>query len=255
MEWNSLHTGKYEGMIAETVAVPGHDGKYVNNYFSRPMDQEKHPGIVLITAAPGWDEFCRETARRLTQHGYMVMAPDIFQDFGQGLPGEVVAKSRECGGVSDRSVMDDCAGALSFLRSQPTNNGKVGVMGMCSGGRHTFLAACTVEGFDAAADLWGGGVIMPEDKLTPQKPVSPIEYTERLTCPLLGLFGNEDKNPSPEEVDTLEEALKRNNIEYEFYRYDGASHAFMCYHSPVYRFEQAMDAWEKLFAFFNRHLK
>ena len=151
--------------------------------------------------------------------------------------------------------MGDTDGSLNFLRSQPNANGKVGVIGMCSGGRHTFLAACTLEGIDAAVDCWGGGVIASSEEATPVKPVAPIEYAEGLSCPLLGISGNEDKHPAPEEVNELEETLKKLGKDYTFYRYDGAGHGIWYYDKPMYRQEQAMDSWNKALQFLDEHLK
>ena len=67
--WNDIHTGKYEGMIAETVTIRGYNGDPVNAYYSRPLGDGNFPGLVLIPHMPGWDEYCREAARRFTQHG------------------------------------------------------------------------------------------------------------------------------------------------------------------------------------------
>ncbi|MBI4201521.1 MAG: dienelactone hydrolase family protein, partial [Chloroflexi bacterium] len=132
---------------------------------------------------------------------------------------------------------------------------KVGVMGFCSGGRHTFLIACRTRGlFDTAVDCWGGNVVMEQSALTPNQPVSPIEYTKDLSCPLLGLFGNDDQNPPPPAVNIHEEELKKYNKQYEFYRYDGAGHGFFYYERPNYRQEQAMDGWQKVWTFLANHL-
>ncbi len=253
--WNDLNTGEYEGMIAETVMIPKKDGGYVRGYWSRPLGNGPYPGIVLIPHMPGWDEFCREAARRFTQHGYSVICPNLYEEFGHGTPAEVAKKAMEAGGASDDEVMENTASALSFLHNQANSNGKAGVIGMCSGGRHTFLAACTVEGVDAAVDCWGGGVVTPPEKLTPKRPVAPIDYAENLQCPLLGIFGNEDVSPTKEEVDILEARLKELGKEYEFHRYDGAGHGMWYYHSPMYRQEAAMDGWNKTLAFFDKHLK
>ncbi|MBQ9046529.1 MAG: dienelactone hydrolase family protein [Solobacterium sp.] len=253
--WNSFQTDAYSGMIAETITIPSGNGDNVRVYWSRPLDGKPHPGIVLIPHMPGWDEWCRETARRFTEHGYSVVCPDIYCRVGTGTPVEVSQKNRESGGVSDDSVMGDTKGALDFLKMQPTNNGKVGVIGMCSGGRHTFLAACTVDGFDAAVDCWGGGVIMKPEDLTPSRPVAPIDYVDQLNIPLLGIFGNDDHNPTAEDVNKTEEALKAHGKDYEFHRYDGAGHGFWYYDKPMYRQEQAMDSFNKVIAFFDDKLK
>ena len=163
--------------------------------------------------------------------------------------------AREASGAPDETVMGDCDGALSFLHNQANANGKVGVIGMCSGGRHTFLAACTVDGIDAAVDCWGGGVVAKPEELTPARPVAPIDYTEKLDCPLLGIFGNDDHSPTPEHVNILEEELKKYGKDYEFHRYDGAGHGIWYYDKPMYRQEQAMDSWNIACDFFDKHLK
>ena len=109
-------------------------------------------------------------------------------------------------------------------------------------------------GFDAVADLWGGGVVMDATQRSGKRPVAPIDYTKDLRAPLLGIFGNDDKSPSPEQVDQHEAELKKQGKTYEFHRYDGAGHGFFYYHRPSYRAEQATDGWEKVLAFFAEHL-
>lgn len=253
--WNDQQTDAYFGMIAETVTIPGHNGDPIRAYYSRPIGDGPFPSLVLIPHMPGWDEWCWETARRFTQHGYRVLCPNIYERFGYGTPTEVSQRIWGQGGAPDETVMGDTDGSLNFLRTQPNANGKVGVIGMCSGGRHTFLAACTLEGIDAAVDCWGGGVIAPAEEATPVKPVAPIEYAEGLSCPLLGIFGNDDKHPSAEEVDQLEAVLKELGKDYTFYRYDGAGHGIWYYDKPLYRQEQAMDSWNKALQFLDEHLK
>jgi len=241
-------------MLAETVTIPGYNGDYIHAYFSRPLGKAPHPSIVLIPHMPGWDEMCRETARRFTQHGYAVVCPDIFCRFGHGAPEEIAAKAREAGGASDESVMGDCEGALKYLASRQDSNGRAGVIGMCSGGRHAFLAGCRIDGFHAAVDCWGGRVVATGDGARPGQPVAPIELTSQLKCPLLGIFGNDDKSPTPEQVDIHEAELKKYGKEYAFHRYDGAGHAFWSYGGEAYRPKQAMDSWARVFEFFSRHL-
>ena len=103
-------------------------------------------------------------------------------------------------------------------------------------------------------DCWGGRVVMTPDQLNEKFPVSPLDYTKDLSCPILGIFGNEDKNPTPEQVDQHEAELKKHGKNYEFHRYDGAGHGFFYDHSPAYRQAQAVDGWEKVFAFLEKYL-
>ena len=152
-------------------------------------------------------------------------------------------------------MIGDTEAAVKWMRAQPGHNGKVGVFGSCSGGRHAFLYACHRQDVDACVDLWGGRVVMAEAELNAKTPVSPVELTKDLSCPLLGIFGNEDRAPSPEQVDLHEAALKAHGKAYEFHRYDGAGHGFFATNRPGYRPEQATDAWEKVFAFYEKYLK
>ena len=70
----------------------------------------------------------------------------------------------------------------------------------------------------------------------------------------VGLFGNDDRAPSPEQVNQHEAELKKAGKTYEFHRYDGAGHGFFYWHRPLYRPEQAMDGWNKIWAFFGKYL-
>jgi carboxymethylenebutenolidase len=253
--WNSFRTDSPQGAItSEVISYPGGNGDQIHAYVARPTGAATTPGVVVIHHMPGWDEYYREFSDRIARHGYHVICPDLYCRYGHGSPDDIAAKVRGEGGVHDDSVVADCAAAREWLLAQPGSNGKTGITGTCSGGRHALLTASRASGFDAVADLWGGGVIMSPEDLSPARPVSPLDYTADLNTPLLGIFGNDDKYPTPELVDQHEAELKRLGKDYEFHRYDGASHGFFYYFAPAYRPEAAMDGWEKIFAFFGTHL-
>jgi carboxymethylenebutenolidase len=252
--WNSFRTDAHAGITAEVITYPGGNGDEIHAYLAKPTATDPAPGVVAVHHLPGWDEFYREFSERLARHGYSVICPDLYCRFGHGTPDDVAARVRAQGGVRDDSVVADCEAALRWLNGLPTSNGKAGVIGTCSGGRHALLAASRVADFDAVADLWGGGVVMAKEDLSEARPVAPIDYTADLAAPLLGLFGNDDKHPSPAQVNFHEAELKRHGKAYEFHRYDGAGHGFFYYHTPMYRPEAAMDGWAKVFSFFSRHL-
>ena len=245
----------FRSIQAETVKFQGFNGDSGEAYYARPLATGRYPGIVVVHHFPGWDEWTTEVTRKFAHHGYAAIAPSLYFRLGDGASEEVVVRARKAGGMPDDQVMGDVTGAAAFLRAQPYSNGKVGVIGFCSGGRHAYLAACRIANLDAAIDCWGGGVVVGDpSKLPSTQPVAPIELTERIRCPLLGLFGNEDTNPSPDDVNRTEAALKRFGKNYEFHRYDGAGHAFFAWYRPNYRHEQAQDGWKKVFAFFEKFL-
>jgi carboxymethylenebutenolidase len=93
---------------------------------------------------------------------------------------DVAAKVRAEGGVPDNQVLGDTEGAVQWLRAQPWLNGKVAVLGTCSGGRQTFLFACKTKSIDAAVELWGGRVVMSKEELNPKQPLAPIESSPRI---------------------------------------------------------------------------
>jgi carboxymethylenebutenolidase len=253
-------TDQYEGMIAETITMPGYQGQSINAYFARPLGPGPFPGMVIIHHMPGWDEWYREAARKFAHHGYATLSPNLYFREGHGTPEDVAAKARASGGVADDQAVGDIVGAMAYLRSLPILNGKVGVFGTCSGGRHAYLAACRAkafgapQGFDAVVDCWSGRVVMTEQDLTPKQPVAPLGYTADLSCPLLGLFGDEDRSPTPEQVNLHEQELQRLGKTYEFHRYPNAGHGFFYYDRGAYRQEQAVDGWKKIFVFLEKYL-
>ena len=248
-------TGSYEGMIAETTTLIGAGGDRITAYLARPLGPGPFPGVVWLHHMPGWDEWSKEAARKLAYHGFMTIAPDLYCRAGTGSPDDIAAAVRAEGGVPDAQVVGDAAACRDFLKSLPMSNGRAGVTGTCSGGRHAYLAACCAPGFDAVVDLWGGGVVMAAGDLTPKRPVAPIDYTRDLSCPLLGLFGEDDRAPSPEQVAIHEAELQKHGKPYEFHMYSGAGHGFFYHDRPLaYRAEAAVDGWAKALRFFHEHL-
>jgi carboxymethylenebutenolidase len=95
---------------------------------------------------------------------------------------------------------------------------------------------------------------MSPQELTANQPVAPLDYTAELPCPILGLFGEEDQNPTPGQVAALEAELKRHGKTFEFHMYPNAGHGFFYYDRPAYRPEQAVDGWKKVFAFLAKYI-
>jgi carboxymethylenebutenolidase len=246
----------FRNIQAGMATYRGHGGDRGDAYYAHPTNAGPHPGVVVIHHMPGWDEWTCEVARKFAHHGYAAIAPSLYFRVGDGADEAVVAKIREGGGIPDDQMLGDVTGAIDFLRSQPHASGKVGVIGFCSGGRQTYLVACKLSHLiQGAVDCWGGNVVVDDkSRLTKAQPVAPHDLTEGINCPLLGLFGNEDPNPSADQVNRNEAELKRLGKNYEFHRYDGAGHAFFAWYRPNYRVEQSIDGWHKVFAFFHKHL-
>jgi carboxymethylenebutenolidase len=253
MAWNDFRTDVEGGMTAVNTTITGGSGDTIHAYIAQPDGAGPYPGVVITHHAPGYDEWTREFARRFAEHGFITVVPNLYEEFGHGTPEEVMTAARAAGGVSDDSVVSKAEAALDWIQSQSNSNGKIGVIGPCSGGRHAVLVASRVPAFDAVVDLWGN-VIQPPDRLTEKQPVAPVDLLPQLNAPMLGIFGNDDTNPSPDHVNQIEEVLKTNNKMYQFHRYDGAGHAFFAWDRTAYRPQQTMDAWGHVVAWFNQHL-
>lgn len=251
----SVEDGVYESLQAETTTILGNNGDALATFYARPLGPGPFPGVVVIHHMPGWDEGSHGICLKLAGHGYIAIMPNLHHRTGPGSPDDQSAAVRAEGGNPDEQVLGDIRGAINVLKLQPYWNGKVGTIGFCSGGRQSYLAAGRIPELDAAVDCWGGRVIAPADSLGERQPVAPINYTKDINCPLLGIFGNDDAEPDPEQVNKTEEALKQAGKNYEFHRYDGAGHGFFAVDRPGYRPVQCTDAWSKIFTFYGKYLQ
>jgi carboxymethylenebutenolidase len=243
-----------DAMRAETVSITGAGGDTIEAYLAQPLDRGPVGGVVVIHHMPGYDESTKEITRTFAHHGYLAICVNLYSREAPGAsPDDAAAAARAQGGVPDERLVGDVGGAAAYLRSLPSSNGKVATIGYCSGGRQSFLAACSLP-LDAAVDCYGAFVLGSPPDGFPLK-VEPVgSRAKDLSCPLLGLFGAEDQYPSPAEVDELEKLLSSNGKTFEFHMYEGAGHAFFNTSRPSYRSEAANDGWERIWEFFGRYL-
>jgi carboxymethylenebutenolidase len=243
-----------DSLSAETIRITGHNGDEIEAYIARPASEGTRGGVVVIHHMPGYDRGTKEIVRRFAELGYDAICPNLYwRDAPGAAPDDAAATARAQGGVPDERLVGDVGGSAQYLRSLPTSNERVGVIGYCSGGRQSVLAACNLD-LDAAVDCYGAFVTGTPPEGFPLKVTNLVDQLPKLRAPLLGLFGNEDSFPSPEQVDELDEILTREGKPHEFHRYDDAGHAFFSADRPAYRVAAANDGWERISAFFKTHL-
>jgi len=243
-----------QGLIAEWVGFEGHDGDSVGGYLARPTGEGTVGGVIVLHEVFGLVPHIKELALKFALNGYVTIAPDLHYREGPGDPDDVAAAVRAAGGNPDARTIGDVEGAARLLRSLPGSNGKVGIMGFCSGGRQAYLSACNIPSLDAAVDCYGGRVVAPVDSLNERQPQAPVEMTAGLGCPLLGLVGAQDANPSPEQTREIEGELKKHGKIYEFHTYEGAGHGFFADYRTSYNQEAASDGWQRVYDWFGRYL-
>jgi carboxymethylenebutenolidase len=243
-----------DAIQAETVTITGHGGDEIEAYLARPLSDAARGGVVLIHHMPGYDEWTKEVAVKFANHGYAAVIPNLYHREAPGAsPDDAAAAARANGGVPDERLVGDVDGGAKYLNTLPHANGKIGVIGHCSGGRQTFLAACSLR-LDAAVDCYGAFVVNDPPAGSGFSMTSLMGIAGNLSCPLLGLFGADDKFPTPDEVTKLDEELTKLGKDHEFHSYEGAGHAFFAYDRPSYRPEAAVDGYQKIFSFFGTHL-
>jgi len=243
-----------DAMRAETVTITGGGGDAVEAYLAQPTDRSSVGGVVVIHHMPGFDAATKEITRKFAAHGYLAVCPNLYSREAPGAsPDDAAAMARAQGGVPDERLVADVGAAASYLGSLDSSNGKVATIGYCSGGRQSFLAACSLQ-LDAAVDCYGAFVVASPPEGIPLK-IGPIAHlAKNLSCPLLGLFGADDQYPSPSEVGELEQILKEQQKTFSFHTYEGAGHAFFAVDRPSYRPEAANEGWKRIWEFFGEYL-
>ena len=169
-----------------------------------------------------------------------------------GLYEELPVAFDRMGRCSDANIIADVRAAVDYLKSQPYVRGdRIGIVGFCFGGRVSYLAAANISDIRASAFYYGGRILHP---LTEGDP-SPLDQTANINASMIGFFGEEDQNPSPDDMKAIEAELKRHGKNYEVHSYEGAGHGFLCEDRQSYHPESANDAWAKTIAWFDKHLK
>ncbi len=123
------------------------------------------------------------------------------------------------------------------------------MVGYCVGGFAAYLAACRTR-LDASVVFYGGGITAARPQISALEPI----IDEKVTCPVLGLFGADDPSISASVREQLEAALARQGVEHELVAYPCAGHAFRNDERPNYHREAAEASWAKTLAFLARHL-
>lgn len=244
---------------SEMMHYPGHGGTSVSAYLSRPTTSGPHPGVIVIMEAFGLNDHIKDVADRFAREGYIALAPDMYTREGTpdiSNPDTMLQNvMRIMFSVPDSQAMGDLDAGAQYIKSQADSNGKVGAIGFCSGGRYTLMFGCTSKNLDAAVDSAGGFITQdgPND-YEATRPVPPIDMIADLNCPLLGLFGEEDPNPSPEHAERLQAELDKHGKTYEMRMYPNAGHAFFADYRDSYRPVPAQDMWHRVLTFYGAHL-
>jgi carboxymethylenebutenolidase len=217
------------------------DGSPMDIYVDAPAQGAPWPTIVLMYHRDGIDAFTKGVAAKLAAGGYLVAAPDV----AHRSPPELSMKARK-DYLRDRDIVADIRATLDFLRARAdVDKKRLVLMGHCMGGRMAMLGAGHLADFRALVVCYGGGVHKAWGDGPP-----PLDTLRNIRCPVIGFYGNDDNNPSPEDVDRMDTELTRHGVAHTFHRYDNAGHGFQN-RNPGTPGERAAaeHSWSRTFAF------
>jgi carboxymethylenebutenolidase len=224
------------------------DGSTMGAFVASPSGAGPHPAMVVIAGAGGVDAGVTEITRRLATAGYYAVAPDMFHRLD---PREWDGETTRAPKLTDTWIISDVNAALAHIQSQSTvRTDRIGIMGFCMGGRVSLMIAAVNPAFKASVPFYPGNSLAPR----PDGP-SAFDRLKDVSCPILGFFGTEDQNPSPEDMQKLDEELTRLGKPHTFHSMPGAGHAFMSFDNPqTYRVSAEMAAWPLALAFLQERL-
>jgi carboxymethylenebutenolidase len=242
-----------DGLVAgdQQVAVGGVN---VPVYEARPATGKDHPIILVISEIWGVHEYIKDSTRRFAKAGYYAIAPELFVREGgvarlpnvQDVLKIVLAQKRE-------QTLGDLTAAVDWAKKRPNVKAdRVGVTGWCWGGSTTMQVAGTNPDVKAAV-AWYGPPSRPYQDAS--GPVTGFDLAKDIKIPFLGLFGETDQNPKPEDAKKFGEMVRATNPNVEIVVYPGAGHGFHADYRPSYNKAAADDAWNRCVGWFNKNLK
>jgi carboxymethylenebutenolidase len=212
---------------------------------------ERKGGVIVLQEAFGVNEHIEDVCRRISDDGWLAIAPHLFHRTGDPKLGydDLTQVAPHMQALTPETIGEDLSAAFDRMAEEGVELPETGVVGFCMGGTLALYAA-TQRDVGAAVTYYGGGVATGRFGLP-----SLIELAPTLRAPWLGLYGDLDKGIPIEDVEQLRAAAAQSGQETEVVRYPEAEHGFNCDIRSSYHAASAADAWQRMLAWFDRHLE
>ena len=230
-------------------------GLEIDAYVAMPKTAGIYPGVIVIQEIFGVNEHIQDVTERLAEEGYVVIAPAIYQrqapGFAVGYSEAEVKQGREYKVKTQaQELISDIRACIVYLYSQPqVKQSGVGTIGFCFGGHVVYLAA-TLADVAATASFYGAQIAT----WCPGSNQPTITQTKNIKGTIYAFFGTEDPLIPNEQTEQIEQELIQHNVEHLVFRYEGATHGFMCDRRESYSSDAAEDAWKKVLDLFSHKL-
>lgn len=245
-----MHSNEHHEIArAEFVQTGG--GKRA--YYAVPAGDGPFPGVLVFQEAFGINDYVQSETRRLAEHGYAAIAPDLFDGdtFSYDDRDSIFPRLSI---LTDNGMLDHVRPAVSFLDAQAqVKKTPYGAIGFCMGGRLAVVVAAELgERIRTAVSFYGGGMAPDE-----QRAFTPVlDRVPKITAELLLIYGGEDASIAPREHGRVAEALSTHKKKYTLTVYPEAGHGFASSGRPAnYHAQAAEHAWDRALSLFDRTLR
>lgn len=228
-----------DDLMTETIKYPGVPAE-MTAYVARPKKEGKYAAVVVIHENRGLTPHIEDVARRAAKAGYLAIAPNALSALGKTPANEDEARQLFTT-LKAEDNLQNFKNAFPYLATRKDCNGKVGCVGFCWGGAMSNSLAVNVPELKAAVAFYG------------RQPA--LEDVPKIKAAVQLHYAGQDERVNAGAA-AYEEALKKANVAYEQYLYDGVQHAFHNDTSSArYNEAAAKMAWGRTLAFFMKHLK
>jgi carboxymethylenebutenolidase len=248
-----------EPILAQAIKTPmdgldGGDAKVgdIPIYWAVPKGKGKRPVVLVIPEIWGLHEYQKDICRRLAKAGYFGVSLDpTFRIGDLKTVTDIKQSIAMANQLTDQQAFADLDAVVAWAEKHPRANAqKLGITGMCRGGRMVWMYTAHNKKIDAGVAWYGS--LMP---IPPAMPTGPLDVTDKIDRPVLGLYGSADQGIPLDHVERLRAGLHAfgNDKKSTIHVYEGMPHAFHADYRPTYRKEAAEDGWKRMLAWFKKH--
>jgi carboxymethylenebutenolidase len=248
-----------EPLLAQAIktSMDGLDGGDVKigeipAYYAVPKGTGKRPVILVIPEIWGLHEYQKDICRRLAKAGYFGVSLDpTFRIGDLKTVTDIKQSIAMANQLTDQQAFSDLDAVVAWAEKHPrANAGKLGITGMCRGGRMVWMYTAHQKKIKAGVAWYGS--LMP---IPPAMPTGPLDVTDKIHAPVLGLYGGADQGIPMEHVERLRAGLLAfgKDKQSPIHVYEGMPHAFHADYRPTYRKEAADDGWKRMLAWFKKN--
>jgi carboxymethylenebutenolidase len=247
-----------EPILAQAIRTPmdGLDGGDVKigdipAYYAVPKGKGKRPIVLVVPEIWGMHEHIKDVTRRVAKAGYFAITNEPYFRIGDLTKveniKEVIAGANQ---LSDMQAFEDNDKVIEWAAKQRGDGARLGITGFCRGGRMVWMYTAHNKKVDAGVAWYGS--LMP---IPPAMPTGPLDVTDKVDRPVLGLYGSADQGIPMDHVERMRAGLKAfgNDRKSTIHVYEGMPHAFNADYRPSYRKDAADDGWKRMLAWFKKH--